>query len=166
MNILIKKLNILILILTKLILRANITLKKTDSRCGGINITMAMSIKQPGSCPVCKNNLTVTKISCERCGTDISGKFPQCKYCSLDEKLSAFLETFLRCRGNIKEIERELGISYPTVRNLTDELLVALGLTDKSEANDAESVSELLEKVERGELTAAQAAKKIRELKG
>ncbi|MDD2268150.1 MAG: DUF2089 domain-containing protein [Eubacteriales bacterium] len=124
-----------------------------------------MIIKQPGSCPVCKNTLTVTKISCESCGTELTGKFPPCKYCTLDEKLAAFLETFLRCRGNIKEIERELGISYPTVRNLTDELLSALNLADKTANNEAESVAELLEKVESGVLSAAEAAKKIRELK-
>ena len=125
-----------------------------------------MIIRQPGSCPVCKNKLTVTKISCESCGTELTGKFPQCKYCALDEKLSAFLDTFLRCKGNIKEIEKELNISYPTVKNLIDELLSALDIaTAEPEQEQNQDISDLLAKVESGEISAAQASKLIRDKK-
>ena len=125
-----------------------------------------MIIRQPGACPVCKNKLTVTKISCESCGTELTGKFPQCKYCALDEKLSAFLDTFLRCKGNIKEMEKELNISYPTVKNLIDELLSALDIaTAEPEQEQNQDISDLLAKVESGEITAAQASKLIRDKK-
>jgi hypothetical protein len=125
-----------------------------------------MIIKQPGACPVCKSKLTVTKISCESCGTELTGKFPQCKFCALDERLYSFLETFLRCRGNIKEIEKELDISYPTVKNLTDELLVALGLsTPEPEKEGNKDFADILAMVESGEISASQAAKLIRERK-
>ena len=125
-----------------------------------------MIIRQPGACPVCKNKLTVTKITCESCGTELTGKFPQCKYCALDEKLSAFLETFLRCKGNIKEIEKELSISYPTVKNLIDELLSSLGIMSAEPAQEhSQDIGDLLAMVESGEMTAAQASKLIRERK-
>ena len=125
-----------------------------------------MNIRQPGACPVCKNKLTVTKITCESCGTELIGKFPQCKYCALDEKLSAFLDTFLRCKGNIKEIEKELNISYPTVKNLIDELLAALGIMLPEPAQEqSQDIGDLLAMIELGEITASQASKLIRERK-
>ncbi|MDD4124715.1 MAG: DUF2089 domain-containing protein [Eubacteriales bacterium] len=125
-----------------------------------------MIIKQPGACPVCKGRLTVTKISCESCGTELTGRFPQCKYCALDERLGAFLETFLRCKGNIKDIEKELSISYPTVKNLIDELLSALGImSTEPDKENSQDIIDILAMVESGEITAAQASKLIRERK-
>ncbi|HBL85072.1 MAG: hypothetical protein A2Y17_02520 [Clostridiales bacterium GWF2_38_85] len=123
-----------------------------------------MEVKQPNNCPVCKNKFTITKMTCNNCHTELTGSFAQCKYCSLDERVSAFLETFLKCRGNIKEIEKELSISYPTVKNLTEEMLAALGFTPINE-NEPQS-EDILGMVERGEITADEAAKLIKRARG
>ena len=118
-----------------------------------------MKRKTPDLCPVCGEALSVTRLSCKSCNTELSGEFPRCRYCALDSRMSEYLETFLRCQGNIKEIERTMGISYPTVKNLTEELLTTLGLTPVSAEKKPPSmtVAEVLDKIETGELTAKEA---------
>lgn len=80
-----------------------------------------------GKCPVCGQKTEVTAISCSGCGTKIEGHFTLCRFCSLTEEQKSFIETFIKCRGNIKEVEKELGISYPTVKNRLEDAANALG---------------------------------------
>ena len=87
----------------------------------------------PAQCPVCGERMLVTKLRCSHCGTELSGEFAPCRFCRLEEKHLQFVETFLRCRGSIKEVERALGVSYPTVKNMLDAALSALGLDEKPE---------------------------------
>lgn len=87
----------------------------------------------PAQCPVCGERMLVTKLRCSHCGTELSGEFAPCRFCRLEEKHLQFVETFLRCRGSIKEVERALGVSYPTVKNMLDAALTALGLDEKPE---------------------------------
>ena len=118
-----------------------------------------MEYSIPASCPVCGEKLNITKLSCSNCKTDISGKYKPCIYCGLDDKMSLFLDTFLKCRGNIKEVEKALNISYPTVKGLLDELLKKLFSQDfKEEESNQTKSSEVLDMLEKGEITAAQAA--------
>ncbi len=119
-----------------------------------------MKLKTPDHCPVCGEELTVTRLTCDSCKTELSGQFPKCRYCALDDRLSEYLEIFLRCQGNIKEIERMMGISYPTVKNLTDELLGALGLSPvvADKKSQPMSITEVLDKLEAGEITSKEAA--------
>ena len=65
----------------------------------------------PAQCPVCGERMLVTKLRCSHCGTELSGEFAPCRFCRLEEKHLQFVETFLRCRGSIKEVERALGVS-------------------------------------------------------
>lgn len=125
-----------------------------------------MQYQPPSKCPVCAGELRITKLSCPKCKTELSGSFPPCKYCSLDEKQQLFMETFLKCRGNIREVEKALGISYPTVKGLLEELLNALFPGERPAEHAAESVSEVLDKLEKKEITAAEAAKLLKQLKG
>jgi hypothetical protein len=83
--------------------------------------------KMPGSCPVCGGKLDITSLSCRNCSTAITGRFESCRFCRLSPEHLSFVEVFVKNRGNIKEIERELGISYPTVRNRLDQVIAALG---------------------------------------
>ena len=83
--------------------------------------------KAPGKCMVCGGTLRVTRLKCDTCESELSGSFTPCRFCSLDPQNLAFLEIFIKNRGSIKDIEREMGISYPTVRNNLDNLLTALG---------------------------------------
>lgn len=81
----------------------------------------------PRTCPVCGDRLAVTRLTC-RCGTELSGSFAACEFCALSPADLALLRVFLASRGNLKEIERHLGVSYPTARARVDSLLGRLGL--------------------------------------
>lgn len=87
----------------------------------------------PSDCPVCGAELHVTRLGCESCGTEISGRFASCPYCSLGAHDQKILGAFLVSRGNMKELARELGVSYPTARQRYAELLVRLGLEEAGE---------------------------------
>jgi hypothetical protein len=124
------------------------------------------------TCPVCEGELRVARLSCMTCGTSIEGQFSVGRFSRLNREQITLLESFLRARGNLRELERELGISYPTVRNRVEALVKALGLSGGPElpqpaAEPAASVSpqerrEILERLARHELSAEQAAAMLR----
>ena len=126
-------------------------------------------------CPVCDSPLTVTRLHCNNCGTTIEGEFTVGRFSRLNREQYALLESFLRSRGNLRELERELGVSYPTVRNRVEALLRALDLADGAPippepprveatppAVDADTRRQILERLARHELTAEQAAAALR----
>src|SRR3989304_6424611 len=82
------------------------------------------------TCPVCEGELAITRLHCRSCGTALEGEFGVGRFGRLSREQLALLESFLRSRGNLKDLERELGISYPTVRGRIEALLRALGLAD------------------------------------
>lgn len=82
----------------------------------------------PVHCPACQGDLAITRLQCPTCGTEVAGAFTLGHLASLREPHASLLELFLRVRGNMKEMERELGLSYPTVRTRLEEALVAAGL--------------------------------------
>jgi len=131
------------------------------------------------TCPVCSNELSVTRLHCASCGTTLEGDFSVGRFGRLSRDQLALLESFLRSRGNLREMERELGISYPTVRARVEALVRALGFGLRSDAepedDDAATVrvatpasgearSAILERLANHEITAAQAAVAIRSL--
>jgi len=111
-----------------------------------------------GQCPICQDKLRVTQLSCKTCGTQISGEFELCKFCQLEKNQKYFAEIFIKNRGNIKEIEKEMGISYPTVRRLLDEVIEALGYKEEAKKNSVNQ-GEILEQLSKGEITSEQALK-------
>ena len=90
------------------------------------------------TCPVCSGELTIARLHCRGCGTALEGEFGVGRFGRLDREQMSMLESFLRSRGNLKEMERELGISYPTVRGRVDALIRSLGLSDGSTDEDVE----------------------------
>jgi hypothetical protein len=133
------------------------------------------------TCPVCSDELTITRLHCRTCGTALEGEFGVGRFGRLDRDQMSLLESFLRSRGNLKEMERELGISYPTVRGRVDALVRALGLADGSEPMDededataeedatgaADAAAErrdILERLARKEIDADEAALALRAL--
>jgi hypothetical protein len=72
--------------------------------------------------------------------------------------MKLFLETFLKCRGSIKDVEKSLSVSYPTVKSLLDELLTTLFPTEAVKSGDGMTSGEILDMLEKGEITAAEAA--------
>lgn len=114
-----------------------------------------MSYKILSKCPVCNSNLTAVKLKCKKCNTIIENDFELSKFSYLSSEQLTFIEVFIRCRGNIKDVERELGISYPTVRGKLEDVIGSLGympINIKEENN-----SEVIDKLEKGEITAEQA---------
>lgn len=129
------------------------------------------------TCPVCSGELAVTRLRCSSCGTTLEGEFSVGRFARLSRDQTALLESFLRSRGNLRDIERELGISYPTVRARVEALVRALGFgpraDDDAAAIDEPAVSDepapqtresILERLARREMTAADAAAAIRAL--
>jgi hypothetical protein len=122
----------------------------------------------PGKCPVCSSDLEVVRLQCTSCGTAVEGHFEQSKFNRLDPEQLAFLELFLRARGNIKEVERELGLSYPTVRARLDALLATLGYVVEEPDRRSEVAKkrrEILDALDAGKLTADDALRMLRERK-
>jgi hypothetical protein len=126
------------------------------------------------TCPVCSSELSITRLQCRGCGTSIEGDFNVGRFGRLNREQLALLESFLRARGNAKELERELKVSYPTVRARIDSLVRALGLADGAPIGDegedgsgrsgemAEIRRDVLERLSRHELTADEAAALLR----
>ncbi|HEV2006201.1 MAG TPA: DUF2089 domain-containing protein [Candidatus Limnocylindrales bacterium] len=128
------------------------------------------------TCPVCSGELAVTRLHCRACGTTLEGDFSVGRFGRLSREQLALLESFLRSRGNLRDMERELRISYPTVRSRVEALVRALGFreTDGDGADtDAEVAvdpaggltrQEVLERLARHEIGAEDAAVMIRNL--
>jgi hypothetical protein len=114
-----------------------------------------------GKCPVCEENLKVSRLSCKNCGTSIHGEFELCTFCKLSEDHKTFAMVFIKNRGNIKEIEKELGISYPTVRGKLDDVIMALGFSvEKKVQVDKQAI---LKQLSSGEITKEEALKLLSE---
>ena len=128
------------------------------------------------TCPVCSGELAVTRLRCGSCGTTLEGEFSVGRFARLTRDQTALLESFLRSRGNLRDIERELGISYPTVRARVEALVRALGFGPRSDDDTAsddaatqptaarQTRESILERLARREITAEDAATAIRAL--
>ncbi|WP_075366346.1 DUF2089 domain-containing protein [Desulfosporosinus metallidurans] len=131
-----------------------------------------MDYKMPHRCPVCDHEMKISKLTCTYCPTKIEGEFSSCKFCRLPAEQLIFMEAFIKCRGNIKEVEKELGISYPTVRSRLDSVIEALGYgVDKEKEPENNVVNpheeslrrqEIMEALERGEISAQEATRQMR----
>ena len=122
------------------------------------------------TCPVCSNELAVTRLHCSSCGTTLEGDFSVGRFGRLNREQMALLESFLRSRGNLREMERELGISYPTVRSRVEALVRSLGFSAPPDGDGATEAAaprdrdQILEALARHEMTAEDAAIAIRSL--
>lgn len=110
----------------------------------------------PNTCPSCSGKLVVTELCCSDCKTMIKGSFDLPIFASLSADEEKFLRIFLVARGSIKEVERQMNISYPTVKARLDALLNKLGL-GSLQAEAKKSRMEIVERLERGEITAQDA---------
>lgn len=129
-----------------------------------------MDYKIPHRCPVCDHEMKISKLTCTHCPTKIEGEFSSCKFCRLPAEQLIFIEAFIKCRGNIKEVEKELGISYPTVRSRLDSVIEELGYRvdrDKEKVDPQEESQrrqEILEALDRGEITPQEATRQMRKI--
>ncbi|PKK97003.1 MAG: hypothetical protein CVV58_03480 [Tenericutes bacterium HGW-Tenericutes-3] len=99
------------------------------------------------TCPVCKHNLNVVKLHCDHCDTTIEGDFTLSKFNYIETESLYFIEIFIKNRGNIKMIEKELNISYPTVKKMLDDVIVKLGYSlepfDEEQATKEQEASKV-----------------------
>ncbi len=110
-------------------------------------------------CPICSESLHVVRLECDSCGTSLEGSFGLGRFHSLLPEQLEFLETFIRCRGNFKDVERDLGISYPTVRSRLDAVIRALGFASQAEPDrDSERRKEILRELAEGRIAPDDAA--------
>jgi hypothetical protein len=110
-------------------------------------------------CPICADALTVARLECTGCGTRIEGSFALGRFHQLSAEQLEFLETFIKARGNFKDVERELGISYPTVRSRLDAVIRALGFPSQAEPDrEAERRKEILRELAEGRIAPDDAA--------
>ncbi|MDR3599109.1 MAG: DUF2089 domain-containing protein [Desulfosporosinus sp.] len=127
-----------------------------------------MDYKMPNRCPVCNHEMRISKLTCTHCPTKIEGDFSSCKFCRLPAEQLIFMEAFIKCRGNIKEVEKELGISYPTVRSRLDSVIETLGYTVEKDKEKVDPQEEslrrqgILEALERGDISPQEATLKMR----
>jgi hypothetical protein len=111
-----------------------------------------------GKCPVCGEELTVTRLHCRSCDTALEGSFNLGKFYRLSPEQLHFVETFIKCEGKITRVEEELGLSYPTVRNRLNEVIRALGYEVPAQATvSAERRKSILEQVQAGEIAPEEA---------
>lgn len=119
----------------------------------------------PTKCPSCDGGMVITEMACAKCKTSIKGAFELNELATLSEDNLAFLKVFIAARGSIKEVEKCLSISYPTVRARLDGLIKAMGLSAPAE-NLGRRKAEIIDRLERGESDAQAALKQLKELEG
>lgn len=128
-------------------------------------------------CPACGGRLVVTECRCTNCAMQLRSEFSLGLFSTLPEDQLSFISLFLRARGNLSEVEKVLGVSYPTIRSKLDEINKAL---DRAEAlapaeadqdNSSTMAAEearraILQQVADGKLPAIEAVEQLRHLHG
>ena len=115
--------------------------------------------RAPSECPVCGDHLAVTRLGCGSCGSEVGGIFGSCEFCALDSKDLDLLKVFLVSRGNMREVEKHLGVSYPTARLRFAQVLDRLGLTGESEGPSSLTREQILSEVQAGALAPEEATR-------
>ena len=113
----------------------------------------------PSRCPSCSGILNPVKYICSDCGTEVTGDFVMCPLCSLEKDNRSLLELFLFARGNLKAVQRMLGVSYPTARTRIEEMFNAL----EYRAEEKEISINVLEQLHRGEISVVDALESLDE---
>jgi hypothetical protein len=81
-------------------------------------------------CPSCEGELLIRRYYCPRCELGIEGHFQRNPFSRLSREAQDFLMLFVKHAGNIRAVERELGLSYPTVRSRLNAVIRTLGFTE------------------------------------
>lgn len=123
-----------------------------------------------GTCPVCQDEMRVVRLRCRACGTALEGDFPLGRILRLSPEQMDFVEVFLRNRGKIKDVEEELGISYPTVVARLNDVISAMGFEaapgDVAASEERRAARrQVLDDLEAGRISATEAASRLRELR-
>jgi hypothetical protein len=118
-----------------------------------------------GKCPICSENLEVTRLHCRNCDTEVGGHFTLGRLYHLGPEQLAFVEIFIRCEGKINRVEQEMGLSYPAVRARLNDVIRALGYKvgeAGKEPVSEEERKEILAQVSGGDISAEEAIELLR----
>src|SRR5260370_10652541 len=124
------------------------------------SVVRTPSRRPPLNCPVCNQRLALTRLTCPACDTELSGGFSTCEVCVLTNDDREVLRVFLSSRGNMKELGRHLGVSYPTARARFDALLGKIGI-DRPAAAPTPTRGELMQTYARGDIDIEEALKRL-----
>lgn len=91
-------------------------------------------------CPCCNETLKIATLQCPECGMEMKNNFELSAFDRLSNEQYAFLIEFLQQRGNLKNVQSELGVSYPTAKKQLDDLLIALELTQEADEQEMEEI--------------------------
>ncbi len=122
----------------------------------------------PGHCPVCGEAMNITRLHCDQCDVTVEGRFSLGRLALLSPEQLEFVEVFLRCEGKITRVEKELGISYPTVRSRLNEIIETMGyeVQHAPDAFDSEAAAEarrqVLDDLAAGRITSEEAIELLR----
>lgn len=110
-------------------------------------------------CPVCEERLTATRLHCRNCDTTIEGHFELGRLGHLSQEQLSFVETFIRCEGKLSRMEKELGLSYPTLRSRLTEVIRSMGFEVGPESPDLsdEERHQILDDLASGKLSSEEA---------
>jgi hypothetical protein len=119
----------------------------------------------PRKCPSCSAPLVVTQLSCTKCETNVVGLYEINPFLRLSNENLAFLETFIRNRGNVKEMERESGESYWVIRRRLDEVIAELGYEVEPVEDELSSHrQEILGRLSKGDIDVKEATRLLNQL--
>ncbi len=121
----------------------------------------------PSQCPICQGEITVTRISCRDCNTTIDGRFSSRTFSQLTPEQMDFVESFVRLEGKIKHMEKELEVSYPTIRKKLHDVIRALGYEPGGEEDTAvltdEERQKILNDLDEGNISYEDAMKQLKD---
>ncbi len=116
------------------------------------------------TCPTCgQGGLTISAVRCDACDTEVRSRYRPCPFCALNEEEQTFLLLFVRSRGNLKEVEKTLGVSYPTVRAKLDEIIDRLAPPGSIAAAPPSDRQAVLAQVQSGQLSVADALSRLQQ---
>src|SRR5699024_2920629 len=109
------------------------------------------------TCPVCAHQLHVSKLSCANCHTVIEKNFMLSKFADFTHEQIVFIKAYLVNPGNIKEVEKALGVSYPTARGKLNDIVTMLGHQTTIEQDERKKKANVMEQLENGEIDVEEA---------
>jgi hypothetical protein len=112
-----------------------------------------------GQCPICDHDLVVKTLACTHCHTEINGEFLLSKFNYLNKESLYFIELFVKNKGNIKKLEKEMNVSYPTIKKYLDDVITKLGYTPDEDKGMTQK--EILEKLSKKEISKEDAMRLI-----
>lgn len=116
-------------------------------------------------CPTCEqSDLIVTELRCAHCGTTVRSEYRPNLFSRLSAENLRFVEIFVKNKGNVKEMERELGISYWTIRGRLDDIIAELGFDETPTPPGAETRRAILDQLESGAINVQEAAERLAQL--